>query len=99
MSATETYFETAVDSSNDEETREQAIDDLEAANECDMLADLVRNDELDDTFRERALTGLAHPQCEATLESLADSGDVSETYSERASRLLEETPDDAGAGP
>lgn len=99
MSAPETNFETVVDSSSDEESREQAIEGLEAANECDMLADLVRNDDLEDRYREQALSSLGHPQCESMLETLVENDDLSDAYLERAEQLLRETPDDAGAGP
>lgn len=99
MSTPETNFEKAVDGSSDDETRTQAIEDLEAANECDMLANLVENDDLEDEYREQALTSLAHPQCKPMLETLVESGDLPESYQERAEQLLQETPEDAGAGP
>lgn len=98
MSAPETNFETVVDSSSDAESRKQAIEGLEAANECDMLADLVRDDDLEDQYREQALTSLGHPQCESMLETLVENGELPESLDRQAEELLGETSDDAGRG-
>jgi hypothetical protein len=99
VSTPEENLRTAVDESTESDARERAIDELETANECDTLAELVRNADLEERYRERALTNLAHPQCKRTLRSLVDDGDVPESLRDRAETLLEETPDDAGAGP
>lgn len=99
MSTPEDDFETALDSSSDPAARERAIGELETANDCDKLADLARNDDLDETYREQALTGLAHPQCKSMLREVAEGGDLPESLRKRAEELLEDTPDDSGAGP
>jgi len=99
MSTPESNVDVVVDESADEQSRKRAIEDLEAANECDELAEVVRNEDLESTYREHALENLAHPQCRPTLESLVESGDVPDAQQERAEALLRETPDDAGAGP
>ncbi|WP_137284911.1 hypothetical protein [Halorussus salinisoli] len=99
MSTPEDNYETALDASSDAAARERAIGELETANDCDKLADLAREDDLDETYREQALAGLAHPQCKSMLREVAEDGDVPESLRERAETLLEDTPDDSGAGP
>lgn len=94
MSGIEDTFDRATDESNGADEREAAIDELEAANECDRLDDLVRMDGLDDRYRERALEGLGHPQCRSTLETLVEEGDLPESLRDRAEALFEELPDD-----
>lgn len=99
MSTPPENFETAVDDSSDPEARERAIGDLETANDCDKLAEIARQDDIEDRYRERALEGLAHPQCRSILEQVADGGALPESLRDRAQALLDETPDGAGAGP
>lgn len=99
MGTPEQNFETAVDQSSDDEERERAIGLLETANECDSLAEIVGMDDLEDRYREQALTALAHPQCKATLADLAEDESLEESLRQRAESLLDETPDNAGAGP
>lgn len=99
MSTPEANFEIAVDGSNDDDAREKAIEGLEAANECDMLAELATSDDVEETFREQALANLGHPQCYSMLERLVENGELSGDLHDRAETLLEETPEDAGAGP
>lgn len=99
MATPEEYFKTATDESRDMDARERAIDNLETANDCDRLAALVRMGDIEEQYRERALTGLAHPQCKSMLQTLVDDGDVPESLESRAENLLQETADDAGAGP
>ncbi|NEU55909.1 hypothetical protein [Halorussus sp. MSC15.2] len=99
MSTPADHFETALDESSDAAARERAIGELETANECDRLADLAREDDLDETYREQALSGLAHPQCKSMLRQVAEDGDLPESLRDRAETLLEDTPDDSGAGP
>jgi hypothetical protein len=96
MSTPEEHFEIAVDESSDAEAREMALADLETANECARLADVVRDDGVEDRYREQALTGLAHPQCTATLRGLAEDSGLPSSLQDRAEQLLDETPDDAG---
>lgn len=91
-------FEIAVDESTADERREQAIDELRTANECKRLAELVEADELEMQYREQALTSVAHPQCKPTLEMLAENEDLSEPLRKGAGSLLQEMPDDSGAG-
>lgn len=98
MSTPEEKFEIAVDESADGETRMAAIGELKTANDCGRLAELARMDDLEERYRERALAGLAHPQCKTKLRSVAD-GDLPESLRERADELLEDAPDEAGAGP
>lgn len=99
MSTPEQNFETAMDEESDDEAREQAINDLETANECDALADLAQSGDIAEEYREQALAGLAHPQCKSMLQEVADGGDLPDSLRERAESLLDEIPDDAGAGP
>jgi hypothetical protein len=99
MSTPEENFETTMDGSSDPEARETAIGELETANDCDRLAELARSDDVEDRDRERALFGLAHPQCKPTLRSLVADGDLPSSLHEQAGTLVEETPDGAGAGP
>lgn len=99
MDAPAEKLETASDASNDQETRERAIDELGTANECSRLAEFVRMDDVDERYRERALSSLARPQCRNTLEAFVEGGELPESLRERAETLLEETPEDAGAGP
>lgn len=98
MSAPDQNFETAMDEERDDEAREQAIDGLRTANECDMLADLARSDDIAEEYRERALEGLAHPQCKALLEDLTEGESLPDSLREHAESLLDEIPDDSGAG-
>lgn len=99
MSTPEENFETAMDESSEAEARETAIGELETANDCDRLAELTRADDLEERYRERALTGLAHPQCKSVLQTLVEDGDLPASLREQAETLVEETPDGAGAGP
>lgn len=99
MSTPEENLEIATDESSDRDARTNAIDELETANECRSLADLVRSDGLDERYREQALNGLAHPQCRSKLETLAEEDTLPEGLQAEAETLLEETPTDSGAGP
>ena len=99
MTTPKDNFETAMDESSDPETRETAIGELATANDCDRLAQLARADDLDERYRERALTGLAHPQCRSVLQTIVGDGDLPASLHERAETLVEETPEGAGAGP
>lgn len=99
MSTPEESFEIAVDESSERTARERAISSLETANDCDRLAELARMDDLEEQYREQAVTGLAHPQCKPMLETLVASGDLEASLRERAEALLDETPNDSGAGP
>ncbi|UPW01450.1 hypothetical protein M0R88_04935 [Halorussus gelatinilyticus] len=99
MSTPAQNYETAMDDSADDGVREAAIGELETANECDKLADIARSDDLAEEYRERSLTGLAHPQCKPVLRELAEGDNLPDSLREQADSLLDEIPDDAGAGP
>ncbi|MFC4550099.1 MULTISPECIES: hypothetical protein [Halorussus] len=99
MNAPTEKLETASDSSNDPETRERAINELGTANDCARLVELARMDDIGERYREQALSSLAHPQCRTRLEALVEDRELPESLRERAETLLEETPEDAGAGP
>ena len=94
MSGVDDHFDAAMDESNEDDAREAAVNELETANECSRLADLVRTDDLDERYRKQALEGLGHPQCQTTLTTLVEDGDVPESLRDRAEALLEELPDD-----
>ncbi|MFC7138704.1 hypothetical protein ACFQMA_02495 [Halosimplex aquaticum] len=99
MSTPEENLEIALDDARESESREQAIDGLQTANECDMLAEIVRADGVESRYRELAMTKLGHPQCKATLETLHESGEIPDSLRDQAEELLGNTPDDSGAGP
>ena len=99
MSTPDENFETAVNDSQSADARRRAIDDLEAANECEKLSTLVRRDDIGTQYREQAMSSLAHPQCKDRLEALVERGEIPSSLEEQAESLLRETPDDAGAGP
>lgn len=98
MSDPEKSFEIAVDQTNDRPTRTNAIDELESANECSRLAEIVQRDDLEDQYREEAVIKMASPQCKDTLESLLAAGELPDFITERAETLLQETPDHPGGG-
>lgn len=87
-------YETAADSSNDREERERGIDELETANECDLLADLLLDEDLETPFREQALDRLATMQCKPTLETIVEERPLPEDLQAQAEHLLAEVPDD-----
>ncbi|WP_415380616.1 hypothetical protein [Halosimplex sp. TS25] len=99
MSTPEENLEIALDDARESASREQAIDGLEAANDCDALAEVVRADDVESQYRELAMTKLAHPQCKATLETLHESGEIPDSLREQAEELLGDTPSDSGTGP
>ncbi|WP_135830194.1 hypothetical protein [Halorussus halobius] len=91
MSTPERNFEIAGDDTEGEKRREEAIDGLRTANECDMLADLARDDSLADRYRRQAVRALGSPQCTAMLRSLVD--DLDDELRATAERLAEERRD------
>lgn len=99
MSTPEENLEIALDDAREAESREQAIGALQTANDCDALAEVVRADDVESEYRELAMTKLAHPQCKATLETLHESGEIPDSLRDQAEELLQDTPDDSGAGP
>lgn len=86
----EECVELAVDSSAGREEREAAIDELKTANECDELADILSNDDLETRYRRRALRAVATRQCEATLERLVEERSLESSLRDEAESLLQE---------
>ena len=86
----------AVDESATDEQREDAVDELRTANECDELEELVRKDDLDDRYRERALRALATPQCDSTLRELVEESSLDESLRDDAEALLREVEENSG---
>lgn len=78
----------ATDESADETDREVAIDELRRAHECDELARLVRDEELDRPYRSLALQSLAIPQCDSTLRELASDTALTQPLRDTAQSLL-----------
>lgn len=77
----------ATDTTAPREAREDAIDELRTANECDELAAVATNDALETDYRRYALQAMATPQCEEMLGELAEGGDL-EASLERAAEGL-----------
>lgn len=94
MSTPERNFEIAADDAEGETRREEAIDGLRTANECDMLADLARDDSLADRYRRRAVRALGSPQCTSMLRSLVEAGELDSELRTTAERLVEESEND-----
>lgn len=80
----------AVDSSAVHADRENAIDTLEAANECDELAEIVTNGDIEMDLREQALRALATPQCNATIRNVVDEDSLDSSLQRKAERRLQE---------
>ena len=78
----------STDTSANEIDRKDAIRALQRANECDELAELVRTSTLDDQYRRVALEALATPQCDSTLEILADDDSLDHERRDAAQTLL-----------
>ena len=62
--------ELAVNASADQDDRIDTIHELKLANECDELARLVSNDDIDNQFRQQALRSLGTAQCDSMLRRL-----------------------------
>lgn len=84
----------ANDSAASRADREEAIDALEAANECDELADVVTNEDIDADLRGVALRALAGPQCDTTLRTVVEEGSLESPLQEEAESLLADQNDD-----
>lgn len=82
--------ELAVDASADRDAREEAIHELKLANECDELAALVRNEDLEEELRRRALRSLGTSQCDSMLEKLAADDSLDRSLRREAEDVLEE---------
>jgi hypothetical protein len=90
----EECVDAATDTSESDETRTEAIQELRRANECDQLEALVRNDGLDERFRREALGALDTRQCVSTLRELVEEGSLDREFREAASARLDERADD-----
>ena len=78
----------ANDSAASRADREDAIDALEAANECDELAAIVTNEDIEDDLRGVALRALAGPQCDATLRNVVEEGSLDSSLQGDAESIL-----------
>lgn len=84
----------ATDSSASDEARREGIHALKQANECDELAALVRNEDLEERFRREALEALETPQCDTTLTQLVEEDSLNQELHNKASDLLRQQDDD-----
>jgi len=79
----------ATDSSAADADREDAIEALKLAHECDELAALVREENLEAQFRRRALDSLGTPQCDSMLRDLVEKASLGPDLQSRAKDLLD----------
>lgn len=84
----EECVELALDESATESEREDAIHELEMANECDELDALVRRESLSDGLRQCALQALATPQCDTMLRRLAGEESLEPSLRQEAENIL-----------
>ena len=84
----------AVDASADPDNRESAIHELKMANECDELAEIASNDDLEDRYREQALRSLGTRQCDTMLQRLVEEESLAPPLQETATEILRETRGD-----
>ncbi|MFB6163599.1 MAG: hypothetical protein ABEJ31_00395 [Haloarculaceae archaeon] len=96
MSTREENLETALDGDRDEDARIEAVDRLETANDCDKIADVLTADDATDALRERALEGLASPQCQEMLQSMLEDDRIPDGYRDRAEGMVQ---GEEGSGP
>ncbi|WP_440008711.1 hypothetical protein [Halomicrococcus sp. SG-WS-1] len=89
MSAPKQDFQTAVDKTPSRDEREDAIDALVDAGECEKLAILVQMDGLDGPFRRRALNGMAQAECSDLLRTIVENGGLEESLQSDGRELLE----------
>lgn len=80
----------AVDASADQDDRVDAIHELKLANECDELARLASNDDIDDQLRQQALRSLGTAQCDSMLRRLVEDESLHQSLQEEAKNLLSE---------
>jgi hypothetical protein len=90
MSSPSQQFQTAVDKKPDRSEREDAVDDLADAGECDKLAVLAQMSGLDGPLRRRALNAMGRAGCTDVLRALVENGGLEESLRSDAERLLEE---------
>ncbi|WP_232688752.1 hypothetical protein [Halobacterium zhouii] len=89
MASAKENFRTAVNKTPSRHEREDAIDDLISAGECEKLALLVQLSGLRGSLRRRALNGMADADCDDLLATLAETGGLEESLQEDAEELLE----------
>ncbi|MBX0305592.1 hypothetical protein [Haloarcula salinisoli] len=83
------YVEKATDSSASEADRKEAIHALKTANECDELAAIVRNHDIEAQFRKEALEAMGTSQCDGTLQLLVDEEVLDSDMQSRAVEILD----------
>ncbi|WP_122090951.1 hypothetical protein [Halalkalicoccus subterraneus] len=81
----------AADTAADQDARSHAIHELKLANECDELAKLVLNENIETQFRQQALQSLETPQCDSMLQRLVEDDSLPQSLQQEAEKLLEET--------
>lgn len=86
--------ELAVDTSADSGDRENAIHELEMANERDELAKIVLNGDIEESYRQQALRVIGTLQRDATLERLVEEESLESSFQETAEELLQAMEDD-----
>lgn len=84
----------AVDSTAPREEREDAIDELRTANECDELAGVATDASLETDYRRYALEAMATPQCDSMLRDLIEAGELEDSLRREAEALLQDSSDD-----
>lgn len=89
MSSPSQNFQTAVDKKPDRDEREDAIDALADADECDKLAVIAQMSGLDGPLRRRALNAMGRAECTDVLRALVEDGGLDESLQSDAERLLE----------
>ncbi|MDS0260953.1 hypothetical protein NDI56_16245 [Haloarcula sp. S1CR25-12] len=85
------YVDRATDSTASEADRIEAIHALKTANECDELAALVRNHDIERQFRNEALEAMGTPRCDDTLQFLVDRDVLDPDMRSRAVEILDST--------
>lgn len=84
----EECVELATDASADREDREEALEALKLANECDELADLVRTEDLEDQYRQQAIHFMGTAQCDSMLQTLVDEESLEQPLQREAEEVL-----------
>ncbi|MDS0282676.1 hypothetical protein [Haloarcula onubensis] len=85
------YVDRATDSTASDANRKEAIHALETANECDELAALVRDHDIEAQFRHEALEAMGTPQCADTLQLLVDEDVLDSEMQSSAVEILDRT--------
>ena len=64
------------------------------ANECDELAKIVLNEDIEKSYRKQALRAIGTPQCDTTLDRLVEDESLEPSLQETAQELLQTMEDD-----